>query len=62
MTEACEIKNKLSLPIMDSILNKRIVNFNFRILQGIQCQIREMLILNSEFSKGFSRKEKRTVS
>ena len=62
MTEACEIKNKLSLPIMDSILNKRIVNFNFRILQGIQCQIREMLILNSEFSKSFSRKEKRTVS
>ena len=62
MTEACEIKNKLSLPIMDSILNKRIVNFNFRILQGIQYQIREMLILNSEFNKSFSRKEKRTVS
>ena len=61
MTETYEIKYRLPLPIMESILNKRIVNFNFRILQGIQCQIREMLILNSEFNKSFSRKEKRTV-
>ena len=44
MTELYKIKNKLAPPIMDSMLNRRNITYNFRNLQEFQLE-RELFFM-----------------